>query len=61
LGVLANLLVEGQYIGRLGQTMGAGRNEGQERMLMVEKMNKEGNSQEGKLEIWMEAGGLGVG
>ena len=33
-----------------------GRNEGQERMHAVGKMGTEGNSQEGKLEIWKEEG-----
>ena len=32
--------------------MGVGRNGGQERMHGVDKMDTEGNSQEGKLEIW---------
>ena len=38
------------------QTMGVRRNGGQERMLGVDKMDTEGNSQKGKLE-----GGIGVG
>jgi len=37
-----------------------GRNGGQEQMHGVDKMDIEGNSQEGKLEMWMEEG-LGVG
>ena len=39
-----------------GQTMGVGRNGGQERMHGVDKMNTEGNSQRGKLEIWKKYG-----
>ena len=34
-----------------GQTMYVGRNERQERMHGVDKMDTEGNSQEGKLEM----------
>ena len=34
--------------------MGVGRNGGQERSDGVDKMETEGNSQEGKLEIWKE-------
>ena len=34
-----NSRVKGKDIGRLGQTMGAGRNGGQERMHRVEKMD----------------------
>ena len=40
--------------------MGVRRNEGQERMHWVDKMDTEGNSQEGKLEIWKDEG-LGCG
>ena len=40
--------VEGQDRGRLGQTMGVGRNVGKERMQVVDKMHAEGNSQEVK-------------
>ena len=39
-----------------GQTMDVGRIGGQERMLEVDKMDTEGNSHEGKLEIWKEEG-----
>jgi len=48
--------VEGQDGSRLGQTMGVGRNEGQERMHRVDKMDKDRSIQEGKLEIWKEEG-----
>ena len=41
---------------RLGQTMGVGRNGGQERMHEVDKMDIERKSQEGKLELWKEEG-----
>ena len=49
----ANIRVEGQGRGRLGQTMGLGRNGRQERMYGVDKMDAEGNSKEGKLGIWV--------
>ena len=39
-----NSRVEGKDRGRCGQTMGVGRNEGQDRMFMVDQMDKEGNS-----------------
>ena len=55
-----NSRVEGQDRGRLGQTMGVGRNEGQKRMHGVDEMDTEGNAKEGKLEILMEEG-LGWG
>ena len=55
-----NSSVVGQDRGRLGQTMGVGRNGGQERMHFVDKMDKEGNSRDGKLEISKEEG-LGCG
>ena len=63
-----NSRVEGQDRGRLGQTMGVGRNWRQKRMYGVDKMDTEENSQEGKLEIWKEeelgwdwGGGVNVG
>ena len=34
--------------------MGVGRNEGEKMMQGVDKMDSEGNSEEGKLEIWKE-------
>ena len=37
-----------------GQKMSVGRNGVQKRMHGVDKMDREGNSQEGKLEIWKE-------
>ena len=46
-----NSRVEGQYRGRLGQTMGVGKNGRQERMHGVDKIGTEGKSQDGKLEI----------
>ena len=49
-----NSRVEGKDRGRFGQRMGVRRNGGQERMHGVDKMNTEGNSKEGKLEIWKE-------
>ena len=42
--------------GRLGQTMGVERNTDQERVYGVDKLKTEGNSKEGKLEIWKEEG-----
>jgi len=55
-----NSRVEGQDIGRLGQTMDVGRNGGQERMHKVDKMDGEGNTQEGKTGN-LEGGAFGVG
>ena len=43
------------------QTMGVGRNWGQERKHDVDNMDTERNSQEGKLAIWKERLGWGGG
>ena len=42
--------------GRFGQTIAVGRNRWQERRHKVDKMDTEGNSKDGKLEIWKEEG-----